>query len=868
MRPEKAYRFNSGIKSKFTLFLFLTLIIQTSIFFIASSRIEIPSIFIKYVINHFGFSKEIRVDTLEYKFPNKLFIKKAIISNETGVHSFTNASISLDSFFEEIIINNLEIDEIKINYLKNKFIIKDIISYKDNQNIITQFFINSEFCDINFRGILNKKKLIEYSTLESKKMDHFDVNNFIDNIKKYFPNNSLSQKPKFLLLLSMENHLALNFIQDNKDSVNTIINGFSGFIHLNKSDLHISKINAKANNITILNSSNLTRGNNVSFSYLNSNYIQNSNHNDEIKLSIQNIELEGKFNGNVPQVIIQSYSKNKKRYINLFSNSNSTNISNNIIIHRSKIHRISGFNLIIPKALNLKINAYGANYNFLDGDYLIIKLLNKESNPHTNITYINAKASNFSALETPFADFNASGFLQKDLTLNFHNVNCSMGESNVQGSYKQYWNPHRYEFILNGNLLPTNINNWFGDWWDTIWQDFKFDSTFPPFGKFIITGTWQKDSNHSTFGVINSKNLVYNNFFINNSNFQISIDQNSTLIENINLNHSIGNLNGNISFFKNKHFKHDYFNYSLQGTLPVNDCKEVFGPVIETYLNDFNLSSVLITSKGQIPIESNEVNNTDHSNNFFTIDLFTEQNGSWKKIKFSSLKGNITSNFETIKFMFPFIDFANGRLTLNLTINNINNLVSLSFELINANIKSLYLSFLNFQEENKHNYIDSNNSDFISNNGTLDLKLNASGSLEDFSLFKGSGKITAYDKELSKLELLGFLSRGLSEIPIPLPTGTLSFNKLEGLFELEHNKIKFDQFVLSGLFSKIENRGSFNFSNGELDIISKVQLIGNLPIPFIKQFAQFADPLSSFAEIKISGPWSDPQWKLLIKPLK
>jgi hypothetical protein len=140
--------------------------------------------------------------------------------------------------------------------------------------------------------------------------------------------------------------------------------------------------------------------------------------------------------------------------------------------------------------------------------------------------------------------------------------------------------------------------------------------------------------------------------------------------------------------------------------------------------------------------------------------------------------------------------------------------------------------------------------------------------MDDFPFLKGSGKITAFDKELSKLELLGFLSRGLSEIPIPLPTGTLNFNKLEGLFELEHEQLKFDRIVLSGLFSKIDNRGSFNFNNGQLDIISKVQLIGNLPIPFFKQFAQFADPLSSFAEIKISGTWSDPQWKLLIKPLK
>jgi len=121
---------------------------------------------------------------------------------------------------------------------------------------------------------------------------------------------------------------------------------------------------------------------------------------------------------------------------------------------------------------------------------------------------------------------------------------------------------------------------------------------------------------------------------------------------------------------------------------------------------------------------------------------------------------------------------------------------------------------------------------------------------------------------LRKLDLLGFLSKSLSEIPIPFPTGTLNFQTLEGLFELDNNEIQFDQLILSGLISKVENRGSINLINGNLDIISKIQLIGNLPIPIIKQFAQLADPLSSITEIKLTGSWLDPKWKLFIKPLE
>ena len=868
MRPHKAYNLNFGKKSKTNHFLIIFLFVQFSLYTISHFKIQVPELVINYGINYFGKSQNIQINSLEYKFPNKFFIKKAILSSKNGHSKFKNINFNLDSFFSKLKIDNLRIEEISILYPNNELTISDIIGYKRNNNIITQFNVNNQFCDLNFFGILNVKKLININSSSSKEFNYKNLTISIDNIKKYISNKIFMQKPMFLIFLSMKNQLVLNIKQVNKESSNTFVNGLSGIFQLNENNLHISNVNVKANNISIANTSNLIRANDINFSYQHSNISQNSLLKDEIKLSIQNIITSGKFNGIIPPLMLKSHYKNEKRYINFFSSSNSTSFSNNIVLDQSKIKRITGFNLIIPSELNLKIKSYGSSYNFLKGESLIINLYNKEIIPSSTITHIKVKALNFSVLDTPLADYNASGSLNNGLSLIFNNVTCTMGHSNVQGSYTQDWNPYNYEFILDGSLLPTNINNWFGNWWDKIWLDFKFDETIPPIGNFIISGDWQDASIHSTYGFISSKNLTYKNFFIDHSNLQISVDQNSTLLENIYLNHPTGNLSGSVSILKNKEFKHNNFNYLLQGILPINATKKVFGPVIETFLDDLNLSSVSISSKGQIPIKFNENNNTDSSNNYFTIDLFTEQSGSWNDIKFSGLKGNITSDLKTTEFKFPFIGFSDGRLSVNLAINNMNKLVSLSFELINANIKNLYFSFLNFQNRIGQKSFVSSNSNIITNKGTLDLKLNASGSYEDFSNFKGSGKITAYDKDLSKLQLLGFLSKGLSEIPIPLPTGTLNFNKLEGLFELENDKLMFDQIVLSGLFSKIENRGSFNFINGELDIISKIQLIGNLPIPLVKQFAQFADPLSTFAEIKVTGPWSDPQWKLSIKPLE
>jgi hypothetical protein len=49
-----------------------------------------------------------------------------------------------------------------------------------------------------------------------------------------------------------------------------------------------------------------------------------------------------------------------------------------------------------------------------------------------------------------------------------------------------------------------------------------------------------------------------------------------------------------------------------------------------------------------------------------------------------------------------------------------------------------------------------------------------------------------------------------------------------------------------------------------VDIIAKLNLAGNLPIPIIKNLVQFADPLSRMTEIKITGDFKNPKWELLL----
>jgi hypothetical protein len=195
-------------------------------------------------------------------------------------------------------------------------------------------------------------------------------------------------------------------------------------------------------------------------------------------------------------------------------------------------------------------------------------------------------------------------------------------------------------------------------------------------------------------------------------------------------------------------------------------------------------------------------------------------------------------------------------------------MISLNVEIKNAKILDLYNSAIAYQNTSGGEILTDFNASKPTDTGLIDLSLNTSGNSSDLMSFKGTGMIKLQDKQLSKVQLLGFISKGLSELPLPFPNGTLNFNKLEGLFELENGKILFDQLALTGLLSRIISKGSFDLITGELDILSKIQIIGNIPIPIINQIAKLTDPLSIFAEIKISGNWQNPKWKLSINPLK
>ena len=131
--------------------------------------------------------------------------------------------------------------------------------------------------------------------------------------------------------------------------------------------------------------------------------------------------------------------------------------------------------------------------------------------------------------------------------------------------------------------------------------------------------------------------------------------------------------------------------------------------------------------------------------------------------------------------------------------------------------------------------------------------------------FEGTGNLQLKHKGLSQINFLGGLSSKLSKVS-PIPIASLNFNKLETTFVLENEVITFSPLEITGSLSSILSEGSVNLDSGDIDLISRLKVVGNIPIPGLKQIVNLADPLSKIAQFRITGPWNDPEWKVQINP--
>ena len=586
----------------------------------------------------------------------------------------------------------------------------------------------------------------------------------------------------------------------------------------------------------------------------------------DISLDMEDSNLKGVVTGSLPALKVRLNQREPDTRIVFFSDSNRS-LASVEFVSGQKGNSLNGYLDLLPGNFNLMRSDQPVR--IMGGDKIFLTFNNRFFDPlGPNDNNFHLRGSALSVLGSPPGNFELSGKLLNDFTIKVEEMHGVLGKSEVRGSYFQKWNPHQFRFLLKGTCFPTDVNSWLKDWWDRIWPDFEFSSSIP-FGDFSISGEWGGDPGNSiTYGKVLAKNFQFREMPIDLAKIEVMVDDQATIVKSDQITHDLGTIAGDLNFPRAHQLSPYLLSFTMDGELPLNDSRKIFGPKVEAQLTEVNASLISLRGAGQISKPQNSDSGDNPSN--YELSIASKNPFSFHEISFDKIKGDLSFEQGIIRGHFAEIEIAEGKCSLNFEKTEVSqsNLLDFSLEIKDANRSSFFKELRKLGSSSlPSTFLGNSFESDRDENGKIDLTLQAKGPVEDYLQFEGTGLLEIREKGLGRINLLGNISKELADFRFPIPTGALTFDKINSPFRLEHESIFFDKMKISGPLSVVETTGSFNLGNGEIDFLARLKLIGNLPIPLLKEIIGFADPLSKIAEITISGTLEELKWDLSVNPL-
>lgn len=869
MNPLNTFQSLRKSDSKTKLFFYM-LCLQLAFILLLTSKISIPRLASNYISNlifedestnlefeNFQFSAvgEILITNLRLFLPESTMVnvRKGRIKLDLSSIIMERKNIIKSVILEEVnFFQKGRTKDFKIDKLKLAKVHDEKIFFQKQSSILNNI--------IKAKGLIRNEKKENQSKINFSESIHSFLKNFeviettinkveVENFRLRFSAESLAHF--FIEINSMEKNNQ-DFNYSFRNSIIQIIS------NNNLKEFKISALAGKFKYST--KNQSITNGNMQMHCFYDS-----KNESKKISLNAGESTFAGRLNGSVQPIKIDYYHAEDNSNL-LFFSSNEGLKSLIDLQWGNGLQSLEGFSYFKPKNISLSISRNGLHQKLITGDSL--KLNFSDNISATNGSFkslLSLRANKFSALEVPFGDFVCLGEIKEDFSIEIRNASGEMGKSIVNGSYSQKWNPPAYEFNVKGNCYPPDINNWIGTWWENLWVNFSFpDNT--PHGDFRISGVWGgRPGNSKTYGVVNAEKLQYKGLNTLSSTILVEIDYNNTKISSSNITHKNGKLSG-LLIFPRKHINSKKsLSYNLDGDYPLNDAKLIFGKSFYNVVKDINATKVLCNAYGDIFNDSKPTNSSSN----FMVSLQSDSPITVKGFKINRFYGKIGKQLSITSGDFPNFEMADGKgqLNFNLDANGSQETVKFKFSLKDAKKDLLIRDISESQKKGFLGDFSTNNQDSQSPTnlgGTISVSLEAEGPTNNPLQFEGTGKIHLKETTVGSINLLGKVSEGLKKLNLPVPTGALSFNDLEIPFSLNNETMSFDKLNLTGPISKISAEGSLNFSSGTVDLIAKLSLIGNIPIPIIKNLVKIIDPVSKIIEIKITGTFKNPKWQLML----
>ncbi|MFP6887390.1 MAG: hypothetical protein VB997_07490, partial [Opitutales bacterium] len=594
-----------------------------------------------------------------------------------------------------------------------------------------------------------------------------------------------------------------------------------------------------------------------------------------IKARVEDLSLTGKFEANLPEVHLEALPLDENSFT--FFAGMGTRASRISLMGKTNpfAKTIEGtLSLVLqPEDLSSKTLEDWRENNLFQAERSIRAEIGPTGFADANFTIppFRIKADKLVVRGSQPAAYRIRGNIFPDGHLLAHDVYGKLGQSEISGSFRQdYSKTNDYRFLLEGACLPTELNPWLRNWWDSIWLDLTFGQEIPH-GDFDIQGRWGSRGTRSmTYGSVGFGNLVYKGLPVEEGSLKVIVNREKTRLAEVRLKPPQGEIEGELSFTRSQYGKPIVLGFDLRGDLNPTQCRQVFGPVAEQVLERFETNAtVAVKALGNVLL--GEGNGSSNDLTRFRIETNCTKPISYSGMPLEHLYLELNSTSDQTRVQPLEFGLADGRGEGALLFRYEENSSKLDLDLaIHRVNRASFVEAMRLSEAFSED--DGNNSDEIETtegqDGILDLSISVSGQPEDLWSFEGNGTLLVEDSSLGNVRLFGSLTDFLGKSSLPLPTGSLRFTRMDAPFTLAGERATFGKLSLSGFTSLLVANGEIDLSKGLLDFEARMHLLGNISVPILSKLAQLVDPLSAIGNVKINGTFEKPDWKIQIRPGK
>lgn len=455
--------------------------------------------------------------------------------------------------------------------------------------------------------------------------------------------------------------------------------------------------------------------------------------------------------------------------------------------------------------------------------------------------------------------------------LRVYDVDLTNKEFTVKGSYTHEIETLKYRFLLEGGIRPDIINDWMFDWWVDLWAQFEFNEALPV-ANMDIQGQWGSPEKRFIYGSATVQACRYHDAYIHGCDLTVFSRPYYLRLYDFKIRDAIGGqAHLDVQWVYHPVYSDPYMLLIQgEGTLALDAIGKALGGDIEQVIMPFNASaSPSVKVDGIVFGIDSPLRGLDYIDVTVSFPASLTYHGvplDWLSgyaskrhghIGIHELEFGLAKGIGSGAILIQTMD-VKDRLTFNLEIKDAG---YDSFLTVLPSLKGLGVS---------PDDVDLPVAEIVEDKvktpvgGFIDVNVSGTGFVGDFNSFNMDGGFYVRDAALGELSIFGPLSGVLEKVFLRF--SRLDLNQMQGSFYASDNKIRIEKMDIEGPAAKMEGKGAYSVDTDLLDFSFSVHLLGATRVPIFSQVINFIDPVSKIFRVRLTGPFSDPQWNVVLTP--